>query len=757
MEPSAHQRFLTSNIVWPPGDRFFLPDGGLIRFLRENIRFKVFLMVMPVFTNAYCNEHVASLPAPELCDLRIRMKELVRHMFFAAQIRQNEFRISYDPVPVPNEVAWMFHVILCLLRVIGFEDNTDTSLKTDQPFQTGVTEGQLAEAQAKFLLGTALQTYVDNMYDEYGWVNKNFVHCIRPDAFKAMPVGIPFQELLELEDILSAWQAHYCAEGPKKSPGSFPLSKEAEVIVRQEREEEEMTHAAIVASTVQSIAAETREATGWVTMEELDRPLDEYFNRPFTETARFPHRDGIQVTLLTLQCCQESSGSFDEGYYSGDEDKVHMAAVYAVQKARRAALSHSSMPELLTPSDSGLSEQFFMTSICVEGGLETSMPRISESSLVLIRSYLQYVLVVLRTVGQRTFAEQISAVYNCDLSQQLPATAFNFPPCGASMINILVKMTDRVKLPDPVDQAVLVPMLQMLRVIAYTWARNQQSETEWSPYSAQTGLFCDASISIYDYFGEVDSADSRQKARPESNMGKPMKFCRGPVTVSRRYAGREKFRNLDFRTAKCVREYANLPSLVRLTREHLDPMAQYFCYIQANFYWTAAAHSSQDMTVMRQVIVDYLVHVAHLADMLVRYREVADARHLPVPRIPTLCTVMRAQRTFGFKGDEDKGMGRLAKPGVGLLRGLVVYSEPHVIDGELYFLLVQHFDMIARFPTFNGNPGTFTGPPIVPFYFDRGGHPSLGSSVNSGTLAGRNEGSLGVRDGASRGRDVVKR
>ncbi|KAJ7216217.1 hypothetical protein C8J57DRAFT_1255311 [Mycena rebaudengoi] len=335
MEPSAHQRFLASNVVWPPGDRFFLPDGGLIRFLHENIHFKVFLMVMP---------------------------------FFMAQIRQNEFCISYDPVPVPSEAAWMFHVILCLLQVIGFEDDTDTSLKTDQPFQTGVTEGQLTEAQAKFLLGMALQTYVDNVrasahspldyktYDKYGWVNKNFVHCIWPDTFKTMPVGIPFQESLEIEDILSAWRARYHMEGPKKSPGSFPLLKEAEAIVRQEREEEEMTCAPIVASMVQSIAAETREVTGWVTMEELDHRLDKYFNRLFTETARFPRRNGIQVTLLSSQCRQESSGSFDEGYYSGDEDEAHMAVVYAAQKAWRAVSSHSSMPELLTPSDSGLSE-----------------------------------------------------------------------------------------------------------------------------------------------------------------------------------------------------------------------------------------------------------------------------------------------------------------------------------------------------------------------------------------------------------------
>ncbi|KAJ7216216.1 hypothetical protein C8J57DRAFT_1538030 [Mycena rebaudengoi] len=65
-----------------------------------------------------------------------------------------------------------------------------------------------------------------------------------------------------------------------------------------------------------------------------------------------------------------------------------------------------------------------MAAVCEEGGLETPMPRISESSLALIRSYLRYVLVVLRTVGQRTFAEQISVVYDCDLSQQLPVTAF---------------------------------------------------------------------------------------------------------------------------------------------------------------------------------------------------------------------------------------------------------------------------------------------------------------------------------------------
>jgi hypothetical protein len=80
MEPSAHQRFMMTNVVWPQGDHFFLPNGGLLRFLRENMWFKVFLLVMPVFTNSYCSKRVASLPAAEIMDLRRRMKELVCHM-----------------------------------------------------------------------------------------------------------------------------------------------------------------------------------------------------------------------------------------------------------------------------------------------------------------------------------------------------------------------------------------------------------------------------------------------------------------------------------------------------------------------------------------------------------------------------------------------------------------------------------------------------------------------------------------------------
>ncbi|KAJ7236966.1 hypothetical protein C8J57DRAFT_1529760 [Mycena rebaudengoi] len=145
------------------------------------------------------------------------------------------------------------------------------------------------------------------------------------------------------------------------------------------------------------------------------------------------------------------------------------------------------------------------TSVCDEGGLETAMPSLSEADLGIIRSYLRYILIILRSVGQRTFAKQFVSLYASDLSRKLPVDTFDFPPCGASMIGILVKLCDRVQLPDPSDQVVLIPMLQMVRLATDAWAGNQGSEKEWAPYSAKTGLFQDVSTGYDDLYMETDT------------------------------------------------------------------------------------------------------------------------------------------------------------------------------------------------------------------------------------------------------------
>ncbi|KAJ7275974.1 hypothetical protein C8J57DRAFT_1224118 [Mycena rebaudengoi] len=113
MEPAALCHFIGSNVVWPNGNQFFVPEGGLLCFLSENLHFKVFLLVI-----------VPSLTTSELWDL-------IRHMFFGAQIRQNEYCISYNPVAMPSEAAWMFHVTLCLLHILGFDGDELVTVRSE--------------------------------------------------------------------------------------------------------------------------------------------------------------------------------------------------------------------------------------------------------------------------------------------------------------------------------------------------------------------------------------------------------------------------------------------------------------------------------------------------------------------------------------------------------------------------------------------------------------------------------------------------
>lgn len=80
MDVSATRRFLSTNVAWPHDQKFFIPDGGLRRFLESNLRFKVFLVMMAVFTDAYATETVRSLTSPQLAEIRLRVKDIVRHM-----------------------------------------------------------------------------------------------------------------------------------------------------------------------------------------------------------------------------------------------------------------------------------------------------------------------------------------------------------------------------------------------------------------------------------------------------------------------------------------------------------------------------------------------------------------------------------------------------------------------------------------------------------------------------------------------------
>jgi hypothetical protein len=52
MDASMTQHFLDTNVQWL-SNRFFVPNGGLPTFLQSNLCFKVFMVMMAVFPDAY--------------------------------------------------------------------------------------------------------------------------------------------------------------------------------------------------------------------------------------------------------------------------------------------------------------------------------------------------------------------------------------------------------------------------------------------------------------------------------------------------------------------------------------------------------------------------------------------------------------------------------------------------------------------------------------------------------------------------------
>ncbi|KAJ7669145.1 hypothetical protein B0H17DRAFT_1209699 [Mycena rosella] len=217
MDAIASCRFLASNVVWP-ADKFFIPHGGLLRFLHDNLRFKVFLVMSTLFTDAYVSTAVPTLTTSQRQEIRHRMRDIVRHMFFAAaQIRQNEFRVAYCTIPVPPQSAWTFHVILAMLRVVGFEGDGEVVAAGECPVGGHPTEGKVAYAQADFFLGAALATcardeqcdipvtfeYAD--YDTNGLVTQFFHRRRRPTQLHPIPVFDPSEEDYALADLATTW------------------------------------------------------------------------------------------------------------------------------------------------------------------------------------------------------------------------------------------------------------------------------------------------------------------------------------------------------------------------------------------------------------------------------------------------------------------------------------------------------------------------------------------------------------------------
>ncbi|KAJ7617549.1 hypothetical protein DFH06DRAFT_1306876 [Mycena polygramma] len=208
MDPSSTRRFLSTNVEWP-AEKLFIPRGGLTNFLCDNLHFKVFLVMTAVFTDAYAFDTVKSLTTGERLAIRFRVRDIVRHM-----IRQNEFRVHYESGVVPSEAAWLFHVILVLLVVVGFEG--EEAALVPAPSANVTTEGALAQSQATFFLGAALATFVSHKEDGFDdaqldfpaynsarWVSGNIHYRARPSSFHPIPIVDTLADPFDYNLILS--------------------------------------------------------------------------------------------------------------------------------------------------------------------------------------------------------------------------------------------------------------------------------------------------------------------------------------------------------------------------------------------------------------------------------------------------------------------------------------------------------------------------------------------------------------------------
>ncbi|KAJ7030287.1 hypothetical protein C8F04DRAFT_1186919 [Mycena alexandri] len=134
MDASAIGRF-HSTVQPIPLESLDVPAGGLGHFLRQNLRFKVFLVSMSVLEDRWGTRTRNSVTAKELHDLR----------YYAARLRQNELRANFSRHNTPPQATWMFYLIAVLLYAVGFDGD-------DAPDMQGVSVFGLALSQAEFFL-----------------------------------------------------------------------------------------------------------------------------------------------------------------------------------------------------------------------------------------------------------------------------------------------------------------------------------------------------------------------------------------------------------------------------------------------------------------------------------------------------------------------------------------------------------------------------------------------------------------------------
>ncbi|KAJ7698533.1 hypothetical protein B0H16DRAFT_1484399, partial [Mycena metata] len=193
MDTSAIGRF-HSTVAILPGESMDVPAGGLSRFLRQNLRFKVFLVAISILEDRWATRTRTSITTRDLHEARVDPGLISVSKYYAARVRQNEFRHNYSRHNTPTQASWMFYLIGVLLYAVGFDGD-------DAPDVQGVNVFDLAVSQAEFFLKECAETvalfrvskqalFLDyEEYDPHRTVEAIFVSRQPPRNFKRITVN----------------------------------------------------------------------------------------------------------------------------------------------------------------------------------------------------------------------------------------------------------------------------------------------------------------------------------------------------------------------------------------------------------------------------------------------------------------------------------------------------------------------------------------------------------------------------------------
>ncbi|KAJ7064420.1 hypothetical protein B0H15DRAFT_958611 [Mycena belliarum] len=238
---------------------------------------------------------------------------------------------------------------------------------------------------------------------------------------------------------------------------------------------------------------------------------------------------------------------------------------------------------------------------------------------------------------------------------------FGIPAQSTRMFAIIFHLLERFPPQDDADRqaySLMGPILANLHDLARREAIRSGEPTEFPEYDVRGDITVDGTAFQFPAIAgdmHVDRFVRRQggivaEAKPTTFLA--MSTTNALRAATSRLAVREEFQNLDIPTLGALHEFSCLPFIRRLVAEQLEPMLQYYVRIREQLVKSLKARPETDRNMTRQWLLVSDVQ-GNLSNVIIWYKDLADARRIPTPPIPWLQIIMRAEQKFGFAGDEE--------------------------------------------------------------------------------------------------------